>query len=153
MAPVTVRSAASGDVARLVALLEHGSLVAGKEHPGDLDAYHEALAEIQATPGSDVLVAELDGTVVGMCQLVVFRHLQHRGGRCAEVESMHVHPEVRGLGIGTLLLEVAVESARRAGCYRVQLTSNQQRSDAHRFYQRQGFEPSHVGFQRPTGLA
>ena len=135
------------------ALLEHGSLEAGREDPADLGAYREALAEIQATPGSDVLVAELDGSVVGMCQLVVFRHLQHRGGRCAEVESMHVHPEVRGLGIGTLLLDVALESARRAGCYRVQLTSDRRRSDAHRFYRRQGFAPSHVGFKRPIGPA
>ena len=38
--------------------------------------------------------------MVGVCQLVVFRHLQARGGLCAEVESVHVHPVWRGQGIG-----------------------------------------------------
>ena len=66
-------------------------------------AYASALAEIDATDGA-VLVAELDGEVVGVCQLIVFRHLQRRGGRCAEIESVHVHPEHRGSGIGGALL-------------------------------------------------
>ena len=33
------------------------------------------------------------------------------------------------------------------GCYRIQLTSNTARPDAHRFYERLGFVPSHVGFK------
>jgi GNAT superfamily N-acetyltransferase len=145
---VVVRSATSGDVKRLVELLAHGALDDRREDPNDLSAYLAALTEIQASPGSDVLVAELGGEVVGMCQLVVFRHLQHRGGLCAEVESMHVHPKFRGRGIGKQLLDAAVDIARREGCYRVQLTSNRQRTDAHRFYERHGFAASHVGFKR-----
>jgi GNAT superfamily N-acetyltransferase len=43
----------------------------------------------------------------------------------------------------------AIERARRLGCYRVQLTSNVVRSDAHRFYERLGFTPSHLGFKLP----
>ena len=84
---------------------------------------------------------------MGVCQLIVFRHLQHRGGRCAEIESVHVHPDFRGSGIGSALLRDAVERARRLGCYRVQLTSNIVRADAHRFYERLGFVPSHAGFK------
>jgi GNAT superfamily N-acetyltransferase len=40
-----------------------------------------------------------------------------------------------------------VQRARDLGCYRVQLTSNNARPEAHRFYQRLGFEPSHRGFK------
>ena len=87
------------------------------------------------------------GEVVGVCQLIVFRHLQARGGLCAEVESVHVHPDHRGAGIGAALLHEAMERARALGCYRVQLTSNTARPDAHRFYERLGFVPSHVGFK------
>jgi GNAT superfamily N-acetyltransferase len=97
--------------------------------------------------GSALLVAELDGEVVGVCQLIVFRHIQAGGGRCAEIESVHVHPDRRGLGIGTALLRHAIERARALGCYRVQLTSNTVREDAHRFYGSLGFVPSHVGFK------
>jgi len=141
---VTIRSAEPADLPRLVELLQLGALVDGRE---DVAAYASALAEIRTTPGCDLLVAETDGLVVGVCQLIVFRHLQHRGGRCAEIESVHVHPEFRSRGIGSRLVAAAVRSARAAGCYRVQLTSNGRRADAHRFYVREGFEQSHLGFK------
>ena len=146
--PITVRRATPADVDRLVELMEAGSLEEGREDPADLAAYRAALAEIQASPPSDVLVAVAGDQVVGMCQFIVFRHLQRRGGWCAELESMHVHPDWRSRGVGGILLEDAVGRARAAGCYRVQLTSHMTRVDAHRFYERHGFEPSHQGMKR-----
>jgi GNAT superfamily N-acetyltransferase len=145
-ADVTVRPATGADLGPVVALLEHGSLVEGKEDPLDLVPYREALADIDHHPGG-VLVADVEGQVVGVCQLIVFRHLQSRGGLCAEIESVHVHPEQRGRGIGHALMEAAVQRARELGCYRVQLTSNVARPEAHRFYESLGFTPSHVGFK------
>ncbi|WP_143262073.1 GNAT family N-acetyltransferase, partial [Allokutzneria sp. NRRL B-24872] len=49
----------------------------------------------------------------------------------------------------TQLIEWAVEESRREGCALVQLTSDATRIDAHRFYERLGFEASHVGFKLP----
>lgn len=151
IAGLTVRNATTDDAAALVELMEAGALGTPAAVPDDLTPYRAALEEIASTPGTEVLVAEIDGAVVGMCQLITFRHVQHGGGRCGEVESMHVTPARRGTGIGGALLEAAVEAARAAGCYRVQLTSNAVRTDAHRFYERHGFAPSHVGFKRPCG--
>ena len=142
-----IRTATPDDAGDLVALLRAGAL-APTEDDTDLTPYRAALADIAADPGTDVLVAVLDGRVVATCQLLTIRHLQHGGGRCAELESMHVAPEVRGRGVGGVLVESAVDRARTAGCYRVQLTSNLARADAHRFYERHGFTPSHVGFKR-----
>ena len=143
---VVVREATEDDIPRMVELLVHGTLVEGKEDPTDLAPYRSALAEIARGPGG-VLVAEVEGQLVGVCQLIVFRHLQSRGGLCAEVESVHVHPDYRGHGIGGVLMRAAVARARDLGCYRVQLTSNNARPEAHRFYERLGFEPSHRGFK------
>jgi GNAT superfamily N-acetyltransferase len=143
---VMVRQATGGDVGRIVELLTYGSLVEGKEDPDDLAPYIAALDEIDRGLGG-VLVAEVDGQVIGVCQLIVFRHFQSRGGLCAEVESVHVHPDFRGHGIGHVLMEAVVEQARSIGCYRVQLTSNVARTDAHRFYADLGFAPSHQGFK------
>ena len=143
---VVVREATEDDIPRMVELLVYGTLVEGKEDPTDLAPYRSALAEIARGPGG-VLVAEVEGQVVGVCQLIVFRHLQSRGGLCAEVESVHVHPDYRGHGIGGVLMRAAVARARDLGCYRVQLTSNNARPEAHRFYERLGFEPSHRGFK------
>jgi GNAT superfamily N-acetyltransferase len=148
MERVAIRSAVPADVPRLVTLLEYGALEEGNEDPTALGAYVAALAEIQADRAGDVLVAEIDQVAVGMCQLVIFRHFQRRGGLCAELESMHVHPEFRRKGIGGQLLEAAVDVARQAGCSRIQLTSNLQRGDAHRFYERHEFDASHLGFKR-----
>jgi GNAT superfamily N-acetyltransferase len=145
-AHVVVREAVDEDLPRIVELFNHGSLVEGKEDPKHLAPYRSALAEIDRGPGG-VLVAEVDGQVVGVCQLIVFRHLQNRGGLCAEVESVHVHPDQRGHGIGGVLLRAVVQRARDLGCYRIQLTSNNERPAAHRFYERLGFKPSHHGFK------
>ena len=146
-----IREADEADLGRIVALLTLGAVPGGPpgiEDPDDLGRYQAALREIAGT-GAAVLVAELAGEVVGVCQLIVFRHLQGRGGRCAEIESVHVHPDHRGAGVGGALLDEAVRRARALGCYRVQLTSDTARPDAHRFYERFGFSASHVGFKLP----
>lgn len=146
--PVVVRSARPSDLKAIVECIVGGALVAGNDDPADLEPYHAALAEAQVAP-SDVLVAEVDGAVVGTCQLIVFRHLHMRGARCAELESVHVQRELRGRGIGTKLASVAIERARALGCHRVQLTSNLARTDAHRFWEQMGFVRSHAGFKLP----
>jgi GNAT superfamily N-acetyltransferase len=144
---VTVRDAGVADTPRLVALIAAGSLT-GDAPDTDLAPYADAVREIADDKHSAILVAEIKARVVGMCQLTGFRHVQHRGGLCAEIESMHVDPGERATGIGGLLLEAAVDRAREWGAYRVQLTSNSQRGDAHRFYARHGFVATHVGFKR-----
>ena len=126
---LVLRPAGEADLACIVELMRLGSVPGGppsSEDVGELDPYRAALREIVRTGGT-VLVAELAGEVVGVCQLIVFRHLQARGGRCAEIESVHVHPDHRGAGVGAALLREAVERARAQGCYRVQLTSNRAR--------------------------
>ena len=144
---VIIRPARAEDVPRLAALLAGGTL-RGNEDPTDLAPYQAALEDINTAPGNEVLVAEVGGDVAGMCQLLTFRHLQERGGRCAEIESVHVDEHLRSSGIGGVLVEAAVKRAREAGCYRVQLTSNKSREAAHRFYLRHGFVASHAGFKR-----
>ena len=93
-------------------------------------------------------MAELNAEVVGVCQLLVLRHLQHAGGRCAEIESMHVRSDLRSRRVGEALLDEVEVRARSLGCYRIQLTSNLARLDAHRFYTRNGYAASHLGFKK-----
>jgi GNAT superfamily N-acetyltransferase len=143
-----IRPAVVTDLPRLVELLVSGALpdAPRAEDLAEAGRYQAALEEIDGT-GGEILVAERRGEVVGVCQLLVFRHLQARGGLCAELESVHVHPDHRGSGIGRALVGAAVDRARAKGCYRVQLTSNRQREDAHRFYESLGFAPTHVGYK------
>ena len=147
---ISLRTAVTEDIDAMVDLMVGGRLETdAHDEPGDRDEYVAALDEIDRDPSASVIVAVNHGVdVVGMLQLVTFRHLQHHGGRCAQIESMHVRHDLRYSGIGGKLLDHAVEFARAAGCYRVQLTSNNARHDAHRFYERHGFVGSHRGFKR-----
>ena len=144
---VEVRPLGRGEVAAAVAVLIGGALGPPAERPDDPDAYWRA-AEETAARGGAVLVATEDGAVVGLCQVIVMRHFQHAGGLCAELESVHVREDRRGRGIGGALLQAAEVLARERGCYRVQLTSNLARADAHRFYEAHGFRPTHRGFKK-----
>jgi GNAT superfamily N-acetyltransferase len=147
-----LRDALHEDIEQLVGLVLGGKLQIDEDDQLFLDDYADALYEIDATDGSYLMVADLGGRVVGMVQMFTFRHFQHRGGRCAEIESMHVAEDVRGRGIGGHLLDHAVSRAKDLGCYRVQLTSNIDRSDAHRFYEARGFEHTHQGFKQYLDL-
>lgn len=55
----------------------------------------------------------------------------------------------RDAGLGEQMIAWAVQEARGRGCRLVQLTSNRQRDEArrHPFYERLGFEPTHVGLK------
>ncbi len=144
---VVVRAIDRGDVRAAAQLVHDGSLSPDAEHPERTDAYWSAVLETRRRSG-EVLVASRGDEVVGVCQLIVFPHFQHTGGWCAELESVHVRSDLRGRGVGTMLLAKAEELARERGCYRVQLTSRNVRHDAHRFYVQNGFELTSQGFKK-----
>lgn len=61
---------------------------------------------------------------------------------------MRIAADARGTGLGTQLVEWAIEESRRLGASLVQLTSDTSRVDARRFYEHLGFTASHVGLKR-----
>jgi GNAT superfamily N-acetyltransferase len=111
--------------------------------PGQLAAF-DAIAE---QPDNRVYVAERDGAVVGTFQLTFIRQLSYGGCLVAQIESVHVHSAQRGQRIGEQMMRFAIDLARQRGALRVQLTSNVRRTRAHAFYERLGFQPSHVGMK------
>lgn len=64
------------------------------------------------------------------------------------VEAVRVASDRRGRKIGEALIHWAIETCRDEGCGMVQLTTDKSRIDAHRFYDRMGFEASHIGYKR-----
>lgn len=143
-----IRAATAADLPRLVELLQQMSI--GKERrerdPQD-PAYARAFEEIRADPRQRLLVLEEDGEVLATATLILLPNLSNGGRPVAQLESVVVDERQRGRGLGAALVRHCVEEARRAGCARVQLTSNAARKDAHRFYERLGFQASHVGFK------
>ncbi|MEL7084425.1 MAG: GNAT family N-acetyltransferase [Cyanobacteria bacterium J06597_1] len=98
-------------------------------------------AEISAVPNYDIYLAELDGIAVGTFALLMMPTMMHRGfHRSAVVDAVAVHPEYRRRGIGRSLMEEALRLSREARCYKLMLSSNLLRVDAHLFYERLGYE-------------
>ena len=144
---VFVRPTARHEVGEAARIVAEGTLAHDAEHPEREEDYWSAVLETRAHDG-EVLVAIEGDVVLGVCQVIVFRHFQNTGGRCAELESVYVRAERRGEGIGALMLERAEGFAREAGCYRVQLTSRLVRTDAHRFYLAHGYVQASLGFRK-----
>ena len=138
-----IRAATRADVPAIVALYADDVLGAARETPAELERYYAAFDALDG----QLLVGELDGRVVATLQLTMIQQLSSRGSKVAQIEAVRVASELRGGGLGATLVRDAVERARAAGCVRVQLTSNKERADAHRFYERLGFRRSHEGFK------
>ncbi len=143
----TIRSLEFDDVTAASLVVQGGSITPEAEDEHDVDAYWRAVEETRRRRG-DVLVADAGGEVIGVVQVMVFPHFQHTGGWCCELESVHVRSDWRSRGVGAELLAAAEVIACREGCYRVQLTSRNVRTDAHRFYEANGYVATSQGFKK-----
>ena len=148
---IVLRPASRGDLQALVALLaddELGSRRDGIRDPADLLAYVRAFEAIDRDKAQVLLVAEDDdGGVVGTLQLSVLPGLTRRGSWRAHIEAVRVAATLRSQGLGSVMIRWAVDEATERGCVLVQLTTDKQRADAHRFYEGLGFRATHVGMK------
>jgi GNAT superfamily N-acetyltransferase len=147
--PLAFRSIRRDDVPKIVAMLADDPLGAARERYADPlpDCYWRAFAAIERTPSVDILVAELDGAVVGCLQLAMTPGLARQGMTRAQIEAVRVAGSHRGQRIGEAMIEEAIRRARAAGCGLVELTTDKRRPDAHRFYERLGFQATHEGMK------
>ena len=151
MTDLSFRRAGIADLPAIVAMLADDELGAQRESRNDLTPYLAAFERIDRDPGQHLLVADRGIEVVGTLQLSVIPGLSRRGATRTVIEAVRVRASERGTGLGSLLIEYAVEESRRLGADLVQLTSDASRADAHRFYERMGFVGSHVGFKLSLG--
>ena len=142
-----LRRAREDDLAAILALLVADQLGATREDAADLEPYAAAFATIDADPAQLLMVADDAGEIVGTFQLSFIPGLARRGALRAQIEAVRVRADHRGSGLGTTMMEWAIDEARRRGCALVQLTSDRSRTEAHRFYERLGFAASHVGYK------
>ena len=109
--------------------------------------YRQVFAEINTHPGYTLLVAEEAGKVIGTTVLLIVPNLSHNASPWALVENVVVDEVSRRQGTGRMLMEYAITRAKEAGCYRIVLSSDIRREEAHRFYRSLGFEASSHGFR------
>lgn len=146
---ITIREAHEADLPALIAMFAADPL-GGHGDTADPEAYSDyagAFAAIEASSNQTLFVAEREGDVVGTFQTIITTSLNARGSSAMIIEAVQTRADLRGQGIGARMIEFAIAEAKSRGVRLVQLTSNAVRKDAHRFYEKLGFKPSHLGFK------
>ncbi len=143
------RYALESDIPLLVQLLADDPLGAMREdasHPLDT-RYSSAFQCIDSDPNNELIVVEAGGELIGMLQLTFIPYLTHKGSWRCLIEGVRINKKYRGRGLGTELINHAIERATQRKCSIVQLTTDKLRPDAIRFYESSGFTASHEGLK------
>ncbi|MEO7658988.1 MAG: GNAT family N-acetyltransferase [Pyrinomonadaceae bacterium] len=142
---ITFREATITDLPDIVHMLADDFFGQQRERFEDPlpESYINAFREIEADQNNELIVAELDGEVVGMLQLTFTPSVSFQGGKRCTVESVRIDESHRGKGFGREMMLWAVGRAKREGCVSMQLTTHSERVDAQRFYEG-------LGFSKPT---
>ena len=130
-----VRDAQAADAPAIAGLLDQLG------YPTESAAVEQRLERLQIV-GDRILVADVDGTAVGLAHLQVTPALE-RERPAAKIGALVVDDAHRGHGIGRALVQTLEEEARLRGCGVLFLTTSEGRDDAHAFYERVGLE--HTG--------
>lgn len=96
--------------------------------------------KISSYPNYKIYVVEIDNQVVGTFALLIMDNLAHLGTPSGIVEDVVVSEKFQGNGIGKKMMTFAIEKCRQLGCYKMVLSSNLKRVEAHQFYENLGFE-------------
>jgi len=137
----------------IVAVLSEPSAVADglSLESQNADSNDDALANANASNANLQPPATAGGSdkavIVGTLQITFTPSISFQGGKRAMVESVRVDRKYRGQGIGKNLMLWAINRAKEENCFAIQLTTNADRKDAHRFYENLGFKGSHLGMK------
>ncbi len=142
-----VRPARQAELSEILGLLGELGRPCDADSPAPV---RDAAAAILARPDTEVLVAELEGRIVGIACLLTLPRLGHASPE-ARLLDLVVNDEARGAGIGRLLVEATVELAAVADCHVLRLECGHQRTAAQAFYRRLGFESRGDDWQLPLG--
>jgi GNAT superfamily N-acetyltransferase len=149
MPNLTFRRATEADVPAIIKMLADDTLGASREALGaeSLPRYLDAFRVIDADANQFLLVVDDGKEIVGTLQLTFIVGLARGGLKRGLVEAVRVASDRRGEKIGEAMIAWVLDKCRHERCGIVQLTTDKSRTDAHRFYDRLGFEPSHIGYK------
>ncbi|MCR6493813.1 GNAT family N-acetyltransferase [Cellulomonas sp. P24] len=149
---VMLRRATVDDVPAIISLIAADQLATSRgdsARPDDLAAYDRAFHRIDGDDSQLLVVADAPGApVIGTMQLTFIPGLSRAGSTRLQIEAVRVRRDHRDRRIGEAMMRWACDEGVRRGATLAQLTSDRSRTSAHRFYERLGFVPSHVGFKR-----
>lgn len=146
---LSFREATIDDLPTLVEMLADDTLGATREDASQplKPAYIDAFNAIKTDPNNRLILAIKNDSIVGMMQLTFIPYLTYQGAWRCLIEGVRINSNFRGDGYGTAMIEYAIQQAKEHHCLLVQLTSDKQRPEAIKFYEKLGFLASHEGFK------
>jgi len=144
------RKAKRGDISKIVAMIADDDLGKTRENfqvplPAE---YYNAFERIDGDPNQELIVVEDDGSeIIGTLQLSFIQYLTYRGGIRAQIEAVRIRKDKRGLGIGRIMFEWAINRAKERNAHLLQLTTDKRRPQAIKFYEDLGFNATHKGMK------
>ncbi|WP_094604131.1 hypothetical protein SPSIL_045800 [Sporomusa silvacetica DSM 10669] len=142
---ITIRKAKCWDLPKVLLLYQEFEL-AYHHNPGSEKAEDVIWERLLQDPRQHLLVAEVAGSVIGTLTVIVIPNIGHGGYPWAAIENVVVEAPYRSAGIGRNLMESAAKLCQDYGCYKIVLSSNLARQQAHAFYRRLGWQQTHIGF-------
>lgn len=149
MTRLDIRLAQRADLPSIVRMLADDDLGSRRERCEDPlpPSYYSAFDQLHSDPNHELIVAEREGEVIGTLHLMFLPSISYQGGLRAQIESVRVDRQFQSQGIGTEMMQWAIERAKERGAHLVQLSTHNSRADAHRFYERLGFKGTHLGMK------
>jgi N-acetylglutamate synthase-like GNAT family acetyltransferase len=86
-----------------------------------------------------ILILEESGKIIATCYLNIIPNLTRNAAPYAVIENVVTDAAFRNQGFGKTLLAFALESAWKAGCYKVMLQTGSKKESTHKFYAACGF--------------
>jgi len=111
-------------------------------------AYRAAFEAIDRDQNQLLAVVTDGDRVIGTLQITFIPGLSRKGMWRGQIEGVRIAASHRGAGLGGRVFEWAIAACRSRGCGLVQLTTDRERPEAHRFYERLGFTASHLGYKK-----
>ena len=147
------RRAKLDDLRAIVSLLADDKLGRAREQAGSEVAqnYLDAFVKIDSDPNQYLMVLENDGEVIGTCHLTLMPSLTFSGSTRLQIEAVRVNSSIRGQNLGQQMIEFSINWGKEHGATIIQLTTNKERPDALRFYEKIGFKASHEGMKLYLG--
>jgi GNAT superfamily N-acetyltransferase len=95
--------------------------------------------EIQSDPRLRCFVAVQGGRIVGSCMLIIIPNLTRGARPYGLIENVVTHREYRRRGVGTRLMQHALQVAWDQKCYKVMLLTSSPQEGVLDFYEKVGF--------------
>ena len=146
MTDIIIREARESDLLTIGKLTLELIEAMGNTEGIDIKLIAENCRNLLNEVNSHILVAEIEGVVVGFVNFTTRKTILHRG-LSGLIDELIIAKSYRGKGIGKQLLSSAIEKSRQLGCCEVEVSTEKTNIKARGFYRQYGFTERGMFFE------